>query len=153
MSINFKDIKPEEFKIIPNSIIERVENDRFCDSFSSLDSDSTYFDLINKISDDLTCSMQSIFKSVDIFDLQNHGLPQFYFIVILHAILAEGVLRSISKSFLMSSPDQESIEDVCIDNFNESLNHVLKLNYLLGYCLIKNLILNDFEACPNLQNL
>ena len=88
--------------------------------------------------------MQSIFKSVDIFDLQNHGLPQFYFIVILHAILAEGVLRSVPESFLITSADKESNEDVCIDNFKESLNHVFR--FLSGqfqeddYLKVSNLI-------------
>jgi len=144
MSINFKDVKPEEFKLIPNSIIERVENDRFSRSFSGLNIDSTYFDLINQTSEDFTRTMKSIFDAVDIFDLQNNGLPQFYFVVILHAILAEGVLRSVPESYFISSANQESVEEVCIDNFNQSVNHVFR--FLSGqfqeddYLKVSNLI-------------
>ena len=122
MSINFNYKSSEELRVIPDDIVSRENYSSI--SGNNIEQGSTYLDLISSISEDHSLRMRKFFDKVEIFDLENHGLPQYYFIVILHTILAEGLFNSISESNFISNSDVDL--EVSLDIYKTSLDNLFR---------------------------
>ena len=102
----------------------------------------SYVELVQQMAFINSVAYAALFAKCDQYDLQNYGLPQFQLITLIHVILADGFLKSVTdEHFVNSSLDQELT--VNFDNFNQAQDNLYK--FISG-----EFEQSDFEHVANL---
>lgn len=134
MSINFNEINSGDSRKVTKEFLERENDTRratqdseyLFEQFCVLDSETTYLDLIKEVALKHSQVYAGFLKAIGSYDFENFGLPQFYLIVIVNTILADGFLSSITDAHILDSHVSEADLTVSCDNFYRAQSNLYK---------------------------